>query len=404
MTPVPLDLPLRPSEAALVAGLIFESAEKKPLTDDLRSRIAARAAALHLETLVPYFGSLERDPVHHSTYYLAVDVLGGHPQLLHMAPATAPTSSIFEKPLLVGRMRRSPGPEIVINTIPFGAADSAALEKFSTRINTAFLPRPNGSRATLVVPAAAGIFDAFRAIFKRTGRNVCAIGPAPGQNPDNAYYSGMWDAIRAGWRDGYTAVARLSDPESAQEAARFSTFAFDASLFSAGSRPSTVAEEWILDQFSGATGPAETAYTFTSQEALEFAAIWGEALLAAERAFILFRQTRSALRINRPFDLELALDSAAKPVTPRELVFCLHWLKARGHAVQLVAPNLDGADEDRIAALVAVARHYQCAVHLAPRFAGVLPLVARSAAGRLTYSFNDAGADAVRNAADVLLG
>ena len=95
MTPVPLDLPLRPPEAAELASLIFDLAERKPLTDEIRNRVAARAAPLRLESLKPCFGSLARDPVHHSTYYMAVDVPDSPPLLLHMALAAAPTSSIF---------------------------------------------------------------------------------------------------------------------------------------------------------------------------------------------------------------------------------------------------------------------------------------------------------------------
>src|SRR5579863_9329612 len=102
MTPVPLDLLLRPPEAAELANLIFELAEAKPLTDEVRNRIAARAAALKLQSVTACFGSLERDPVHRSTYYLAVDVREGPPQLLHMAPAGAPTSSLFHGTLLIG--------------------------------------------------------------------------------------------------------------------------------------------------------------------------------------------------------------------------------------------------------------------------------------------------------------
>ena len=74
-----------------VRNLIFEHAERKPLTDELRNRIAARASVLKLETVTPWFGSLERDPVHPSAYYLAVDGPDSA-QLLYLAPATAPTS------------------------------------------------------------------------------------------------------------------------------------------------------------------------------------------------------------------------------------------------------------------------------------------------------------------------
>ena len=73
MTPVPLELPLRPSDAAELANLIFDHAEGKPLTEETRNRLAGRASAIRLETIKPWFGSLERDPVHPSAYYLAVD-------------------------------------------------------------------------------------------------------------------------------------------------------------------------------------------------------------------------------------------------------------------------------------------------------------------------------------------
>ena len=63
MTPVPLELPLRPAEAAELANLIFDHAEGKPLSDDVRNRLAARAAVLKLQTISVFPGSLERKPV-----------------------------------------------------------------------------------------------------------------------------------------------------------------------------------------------------------------------------------------------------------------------------------------------------------------------------------------------------
>jgi hypothetical protein len=57
VTPVPLELPLRPAEAAELAFLIFDRAEGKPLSDDVRNRLAARAAVLKLQTLTPFPGS-----------------------------------------------------------------------------------------------------------------------------------------------------------------------------------------------------------------------------------------------------------------------------------------------------------------------------------------------------------
>jgi len=139
-----------------VANLIFDQAERKPLSEELRSRLAGRAAVLRLAGLTPYFGSLERDPVHPSTYYLAVDGAEGQPLLLHMVLATAPTSSLFSKPWLVGRMPRHNGREMVINCLPFGPADRESIEKFAA-IEPRFLPRPQGPRAAIVVGGSVGL-------------------------------------------------------------------------------------------------------------------------------------------------------------------------------------------------------------------------------------------------------
>jgi hypothetical protein len=385
VTPVPLDLPLRPSEAAELASLIFESAERKPLTDDTRSRVAARAAALRFETIVPYFRSLERDPVHHSTYYMAVDVEKGSPHLLHMALATAPTSSIFHKPLLIGRMRRALGPEIVINAIPFGPTDSDTLEKFVTHIDNAFLPRPQGSRTTIVAGVFDGVFDAFRGIQKRTGRNVAAIGWA-GDGPAAAvYYAGLWAAIRSGWRDGYSAVARITSKEDVGEAVLFSTFVFDPAALiretdgqqSFEATFSAEERSWIFEEFHR---------TFTPAEVVRLAVRWGEGLSRAERVRSQIRQNRSALKINRSFDFELALDRVPSTTTPQELTFCLHWLKARGHAAQLAAPHLPAEDEAGIRELAAICRQFQCGMDFPAESATLVETVARATAGRVTCS------------------
>lgn len=366
MTPVPFDLPLRPSEAAEVAFLVFSLAERKPLNDELRSRVAARLAALRLEALRPWPGSLERDPVHHSTYYMAVDGQDGQPLLLHMAPAAAPTSAIFSKPVLIGRMRRPGGQEIVLNAIPFDAADRDNLERFVAQIDPAFLPRPQTSRAVLVAAAIPAAFDGFRAIWKTGGRNLAAIAMTPGEtDPAGFYYRGAWAAIRAGWREGYSAgigmALAAADPEALREtirqAAQLSRFAIDVSdLVGAETAPS--AEDIALD------------------------AKYVSALKAAERIHELIRQARSARKIARPFEFELSLERAAEPTTAQELVSCLSWLKARGHAAQLAAPAVGPASD--LAALAAAARFCQCTLSLDAR-AGDPASIARATAGRVSY-------------------
>jgi len=382
LTPVPLELPLRPSEASQLGNLILDQAERKPLTDEVRNRIAARGAVLHLETITPYFGSLERDPVHPSAYYLAVDGAQGEPLLLYLALATAPTSSIFYKPLLIGRTRRANGPEMVINAVPFGPSDRENLAKFAAQVNTAFLPRPQGSRTAIAVgslqpqvglPAA---FAAFRAILKRTGKNLAATCVPPGEvSAADVYFAGLWAAIRAGWREGYSASARIDAvPESL---AAFSSFSIEP----ARHVPFTGQE---IDL-------AGTMYEFSLDEIVQLATRFVGGLNATCQLHETIRQRRSALKASRPFDLELALDGSGQFTTPKELLFCLHWLRNRGHAAQLVAPHLGSADEPaaNLDELAAVARHYQCTLSIRGR-AGygpeVLERIARATAGRVHYT------------------
>jgi hypothetical protein len=342
VTPVPLDLPVRPSEAGELANLIFDHAERQQLTDELRNRLAARAAILKLETITPYFGSLARDPVHPSAYYLAVDGAGGSPQLLYLALSTAPTSSIFHQPLLIGRMRRVNGPEFVINAIPFGSEDRAHLDAFVSRIDAAFLPRPQGARAEIVVdrePAAA--FEVFRAVHKRTGRNLAGL--ACGYGP------GLWAAIRAGWRQGYASVARLGAGASAEETravAGCSRFAVDVSALEAG-EPAWRAAAQIHEQI---------------------------------------RQARAALKLSGAFEWEAGLPGRSVA----ELEQALGYLQSSGHAVQFAAPAHLGAD---VAEAAAAARRHQAmlSVRYDGQGADWVKAIAEATLGKVSIPVKDAG-------------
>lgn len=241
MTPVPIEQPLRPSEASALAELIFQVAEGKVLNEDLRARLHSRTGNLNLESIVPYTGSLAKDPTHVSAYYLAVDgVHNGRTTqlLLYMAPASAPMSSLFPKPLLIGRMRPGGGREIVVNAIPFGSSNYEHVRTFAEKVDKAFLPRPQGAQPAIAVgnrhpeislPAA---FEAFRTIHKTFGVNLAStaqlsatremtttadIASRDGEDPlapghtrvsiTHLYHAGIWAAIRAGWREGYNAEA-----------------------------------------------------------------------------------------------------------------------------------------------------------------------------------------------------
>ena len=198
MTPVPFDLPVRTGEAGALARVLYEHG-KRPLTDDLRNRLAVRASALKLETIRPYFGSLERDPIHPEAFFLAVDGIDSQPLLMRFAPSTTPSSGLFPKAILIGRLRVGPQ-ETVINAIPFGPADKDRINTFATRVTPALQPKVQGTKATLSVPVQAGVFEQFRAIAKPMGLNVaCVSGPLE---------TILWEAARSGWRDGYSAETR----------------------------------------------------------------------------------------------------------------------------------------------------------------------------------------------------
>src|SRR5260370_12512979 len=134
-----MDLPVKASETAALAELIFTHAEGKSLNDELRTRLAGRAGLLQLSSFKPYFGSLARDPGHPSTYYLAADGRNAQPLLLHMALASAPTSGIFPNPLLIGRMRAA-GREIVVNSIPFASKDWETVSPSTPQADAPFFP------------------------------------------------------------------------------------------------------------------------------------------------------------------------------------------------------------------------------------------------------------------------
>lgn len=241
MTPVPIEQPLRPSEASALAELIFQVAEGKVLNEDLRNRLHSRIGNLNLESIVPYTGSLAKDPTHVSAYYIAVD--GVHhgkttPLLLYMAPAAAPISSLFPKPLLIGRMRPGGGREIVVNAIPFDSSSHDHIRTFAEKVDRAFLPRPQGAHPAISAGnrhpeiSLPATFEAFRTIYKTLGINLAstsqlsatremttdaALIEREGEDPlapghtrgaiQHLYHAGLWAAIRAGWREGYNAEA-----------------------------------------------------------------------------------------------------------------------------------------------------------------------------------------------------
>lgn len=389
MTPVPVELPLRPNEAAALADLVFQHMEGRSPGDDARARLAARIAALELESVRPCPASLVRDPVHRNVYYMPVDGLSGPapvPLLLHMTLASAPSSALFPQSLLVGRMRPAGGREVVVNAAPFAASDAANVRAFAEQLDRAFLPRPQGPQPSIVVherPPASALavaFDGFRQVLKATGVNwACLAAP---------YETCLWAAIRAGWREGYSAAAErvpLGDDskDRIRDSAGCTRFTIDASP-ALGRPAETIPGSWLLEEFAGPVQIAGAVYAFTADEIAGLNLKFGRGLELCEELFDFIRQTRSVAGAGRSFDFALSLDRAGAALTPKELIFCLHWLKARGRPAQLVAPGLN---LDTLAELAAVARHFNATLSLeAPVEQAAIEAVGRAVFGRVSLT------------------
>jgi hypothetical protein len=191
---------VKANEAGTLADLLLQQVEGRALTDDLRSRLAARIKSLRLSNLNVFARSLQKDPIHPSVYYIAVGKLAdaGSTMLLRIARASSPSSGLFPNSQLIGRMRTGSGHEIVINAIPFAQSNRGNIRTFVERVDTAFVPRPRGTASAIEVNASVGAFDALRTIFKATGKNLASV-----CSPECE--TAMWCAVMSGWRGGYSA-------------------------------------------------------------------------------------------------------------------------------------------------------------------------------------------------------
>jgi hypothetical protein len=354
MSMIPLVLPLKANEAAALADLVYQQLEGNQLTPDLRNRFAGRLPQLALETFTPFPGSLARDPIHPSTYYLAIDTHSA-PFLLRIALASSPASGLFPGALLIGRMRPGGGREIVINAVPFNFTDRENVRTFAEQVDPTFLPRSQGPQSAIVVeappsplsdrrglvggvrtpqpnpdheggddpsPDFADAFRAFRAIFKSTGLNLAAIA--------GDYHVALWSAIRAGWREGWN--AQTSDPSASD----YTKYSVQGSLEQL---------EQIYDRIHAA-------------------------------------------KAGHVFDFEIA--------TSGEAAAALDWMKSRGKPVQFIRVKA-GAD---LRELAAIARQYNAILSFTE---GQPEQIGAATAGRFHYRITG-DEETIRLAASSLLG
>ena len=253
MTPALFDLPLRLADAVRLAELIFQHAENKALNDEVRSRIGGRALVLDYQGMRPWPDSLERDPIHPSAYYMCVDGIAGQPLLLRIALASAPSSGLFPKAILIGRTKLL-SREIVINVVPFGPADSERIRTFSERLNPAFLPKMFGARPVIRVRSAVpaqtfpAAFGGFRELLKSKGQNLACFALSPGQDQAAFYDAVVWSAIRSGWREGFAMEAypeTIGEAKSASMYTRFGVRAVETIAAIRTTRGKPFDAEWI---------------------------------------------------------------------------------------------------------------------------------------------------------------
>jgi hypothetical protein len=248
------------------------------------------------------------------------------------------------------------------------------------------------------LPAA---FEAFRTIWERWNVNMAstvqlsatremttaeALDARDGENPTAAghtrvsirhlYHAGLWAAIRSGWREGYTAeadhfivagntpeeIARSVNAvkEAIRHAVGYTKFTTDTSrLFELRADPrhpqawsdAAVAEKrqqifsdqernWLLSEFSRPFCVDDYSYAFTPEELVRLAVKFGRSLKLNEELYDSIRAEKAKVGISSNFDFEPSLDEAETLTTAKELLFYMHWLKARGRPAQLVPPNL----------------------------------------------------------------
>jgi len=285
----------------------------------------------------------------------------------------------------------------------FGPADRENIRAFAECIDRAFLPRPQ--RALPAIAAGnrhpeislPAVFHAFGEIERSTGRNVAStvqlsatremttdeeLARRDGSNPTapghtrvsiaHLYHTGLWAAIRAGHRNGYTAeadhfivdgaddasISRSVEwvKQAIREAAGYTKFTTDTSrLFDLRAdarhplpwsaeqidqlfeqRLSRDERGWVLDVFSKPFDCGGRTYRFDRTEIRRLAVKFGPSLKLNEELFDEIARAKGGAA----FDFEPSLDEAATLTTPEELIFYMHWLRERGRPAQLVPPNL----------------------------------------------------------------
>ncbi len=397
-------------ELAALAEQVLSVVRDEHPTDQARARLQANLANRNFSSLRAYAGSLTADPVQPGQYYLAIEAVDGdavQPLLVQLSSGATASGGPFTNPLRDESLELPGGGRAGLRAYSFSSYDHDAIAVFARDVAPEFLPRPQralpaiatGNRhPEISLPAA---FAAFGTILEKTGVNWAstvqlsatremttddAIAARTGDDPvavghtrvsiRHLYHAGLWAAIRAGWRAGYTAeadhfiVSGSTDTEIARsvemvkeairQAAGYTKFTTDTSrMFELESdvrhpqawNAAAVEERfhqifspeearWVLAEFSQPFHIDSTTYAFSREEILRLAVKFGRSIKLNEELFDCIRAAKAAQGTSTDFDFEPSLDEAETLTTTKELLFYMHWLKAHGRPAQLVPPNL----------------------------------------------------------------
>jgi hypothetical protein len=367
-----------------LGAYLYERVEGREMTEILHIEIE-KGAPLDDVDWHFHFPSLTRDPERADVLYLAADEGRDKPA-----------------PKLLAFSRGSNG-VVDCEVRPFAPTDRAAVREFAEKIDRRFLPRPQRAQPAIAtgnrhpeisLPAA---FTAFGRVLRETGVNMAstvqlsatremttdeAIAARTGDSPteightrvsiEHLYHCGLWAAIRAGWRHGYTAEADHfiisgntraeidasieATREAIRRAAGYTKFTTDSSRMfrlEADQRHPSVwgdseveaqftqtlsddEQKWVLGEFERPIEIDGYRYAFDAPEIRRLAVKFCESLKLNEDLYDFIREQKQG----GEFDFEPSIDEAETLTTPKELLFYMHWLAARGRPASLVPPNL----------------------------------------------------------------
>jgi len=397
-------------EVAALGKLIFRHCQGRQLDDKLRKQLAAAIARLPFVGLRPCAGSLEQDPAQPLTFYLAADIASptrNRAVLLEFTGSQTRGESRLLRSLVSEQLCTLNGQRVFLRVFPFESADRENIRTFAEQVNRAYLPRPQRSLPAIAAGnrhpeiCLPAVFGAYRTILEKTAVNVAstsqlsatremtteeALARRDGEDPTapghtrvsirHLYHAGLWAAIRAGWRHGYTAeadhfIVSGSNPEevsrsveTVKEAIRhaapytkFTTdtsrlFELEADLRHPQAWSDSAVEErfrqlfseeeqrWIRAEFSVPFDLDGLSYRLAPEEVTRLAVKFGQSLKLNEELYDYIRSVKAQSGQATEFDFEPSLDEAETLTTAKELLFYMRWLKARGRPAQLVPPNL----------------------------------------------------------------